>query len=148
MQFRTKDRQVQWAEGRAAEGQDCMPVTAAILSEQAISVRAVCMAPSTGSELSPVALVRLVHVKTGFRHALFAGHAKRLPALFARLSGKNAFGLNQQIADWLLSHACGNEVRATHSEIATDFLTVREVASRKLKQFGQRAGLRKNAEAL
>lgn len=135
VQFRTKDRQVPWAECRASEGQDCMPVTAAILSERAISVRAVCMAPSTWIELSPVALVLLVHGSTEFRHALFAGHAKRLPTFFARISTKNAVGLDQRIADWLLSHACGNEVRGTHSDIAADLLTAREVVSRKLKEF-------------
>ncbi len=138
VQFRTKDRQVPWAECRAADGQDCMPVTAAILSERAISVRAVCMAPSTWIELSPLALVLLVHGSTAFRHALFAGHAKRLPTFFARISTKNAVALDQRIADWLLSHACGNEVRATHSDIAADLLTAREVVSRKLKAFASK----------
>jgi CRP/FNR family transcriptional regulator len=135
VQFRTKDRQVPWAECRAAEGQDCMPVTAAILSERAISVRAVCMAPSTWIELSPLALVLLVHGNTAFRHALFKGHAQRLPMFFARISTKNTVGLDQRIADWLLSHAFDNKVRGTHSEIAADLLTAREVVSRKLKEF-------------
>lgn len=135
VQFRTKDRPVPWAECRAGEGQDCMPVTAAILSERAISVRAVCLAPSTWVELSPDMLVSLVHGNVAFRHGLFAGHAERLPTLFARISTKNAIGLDQRIADWLLSHACANEVRATHSAIATDLLTAREVVSRKLKEF-------------
>lgn len=135
VQFRTKDRQVPWAECRAADGQDCMPVTAAILSERPISVRAVCMAPTTWIELSPTALVLLVHGNPTFRHALFAGHTKRLPTFFARISTKNTLGLDQRIADWLLSHASANEVRATHSDIATDLLTAREVVSRKLKDF-------------
>lgn len=138
VQFRTKDRQVPWAECRAAQGQDCMPVTAAILSERAISVRAVCMAPSTWVELSPDVLVPLVHGNAAFRHALFAGHAKRLPTFFARISTKNAIGLDQRIADWLLSHARANEVRATHSAIANDLLTAREVVSRKLGDFASK----------
>lgn len=133
VQFRTRDRQVPWAECRAIQGQDCMPVTAAILSERAISVRAVCMAPTTWLELSPMALVLLVHDNTAFRHALFATHAKRLPTFFARISTKNTVGLDQRIADWLLSHAHDNAVRATHSDIATDLLTAREVVSRHLK---------------
>ncbi len=135
VQFRTKDRKVPWAECRAVEGQDCMPVTAAILSGRTISVRAVCMAPSAWIELSPTALVLLVHGNTDFRHRLFAGHAKRLPTFFARISTKNAVGLDQRIADWLLSHAHSNEVCATHSDIAADLLTAREVVSRKLREF-------------
>ena len=138
VQFRTKDRQVPWAECRAADGQDCMPVTAAILSERTISVRAVCMSPTTWIELSPTALVLLVHGSPAFRHALFAGHARRLPTFFARISTKNAMRLDQRIADWLLSHASAYEVRATHSDIATDLLTAREVVSRKLKDFAQK----------
>lgn len=136
--FRTKDRQVPWAECRAADGQDCMPVTAAILSERAISVRAVCMAPSTWIELSPMALVLLVHGHAAFRHALFAGHVKRLPTFFARISSKNAIRLDQRIADWLLTHASANEVRATHQGIANDLLTAREVVSRNLGDFASK----------
>lgn len=135
VQFRTRDRPVPWAECRAASGQDCMPVTAAILSERPISVRAVCTAPATWIELSPTALVLLVHGVPVFRHALFAGHVKRIPAFFARISTKNAVCLEQRIADWLLGHARGNEVHATHSDIANDLLTAREVVSRKLKDF-------------
>ena len=136
--FRTKDRQVPWAECRATDDQDCMPVTAAILSERAISVRAVCMVPTTWIELSPSSLVLLVHGQTKFRHALFAGHAKRLPAFFARISTKNAVGLDQRIADWLLGHAESNEVHATHLDIANDLLTAREVVSRRLKDFASK----------
>lgn len=135
VQFRTRDRRVPWAECRAAEGQDCMPVTAAILSERGISVRAICMAPTTWIELSPTSLVLLVHERPAFRHALFAGHARRLPTFFARISTKNAVGLDQRIADWLLGHGEAHEVRATHADIAGDLLTAREVVSRRLGDF-------------
>lgn len=138
VQFRTNDRKAPWAECRASSGQDCMPVTAAILAERAISVRAICRAPSTWLELSPMALVLLVHGHPDVRHALFAGHAHRLPAFFARVSPNNALGLDQRIADWLLRHADANEVRATHVDIATDLLTAREVVSRKLRNFATR----------
>lgn len=135
VQFRTKDRQVPWAECRAGEGQDCMPVTASILSQRAISVRALCMAPSTWIELSPTSLVRLVHSQPKVRQVLFASHAKRIPTFFARISTKNSVGLDQRIADWLLRHARSNEVLATHADIAADLLTAREVVSRRLRAF-------------
>lgn len=138
VQFRTKDRRVPWAECRAAGGQDCMPVTAAILSGRAIPVRAVCMTPATWIESSPMALVLLVHVQPDCRHALFGGQAKRLATFFARISSKNALGLDQRIADWLLRHARANEVRATHTDIAFDLLTAREVVSRQLEKFASK----------
>lgn len=138
VRFRTGDRRVPWAECRAGGGQDCMPVTAAILSQRSISVRASCLAPTTWIELSPMALGLLVHDQPAFRHALFSGHAQRLPTFFARISTRNALGLDQRIADWLLCHARANEVRATHSDIASDLLTAREVVSRKLKGFASK----------
>ncbi|MFP7675466.1 Crp/Fnr family transcriptional regulator [Marivita sp. S0852] len=112
-----------------------MPLTAAILSEREISIRALCTAPSTWIELSPTSLILLVHGQPEFRRALFAGHARRLPIFFAKLSSKNVLGFDQRLADWLLNHAQACTVRATHAEIAQDLLTAREVVSRRLRAF-------------
>lgn len=136
--FRTKGRQVPWAECRASVGQDCMPVTAAILSEREITVRAKCVGPTTWIELSPNRLVLLVHSDMAFRQALFATHAQRLPTFFARISTKDALSLDNRLADWLLCHAKGREVVATHGDIAKDLLTAREVISRRLRGFASK----------
>lgn len=138
VQFRTRDRYAPWAECRAAGRQDCMPVTAAILSARTISVRAVCLAPTRWLELSPLSLILLVHSDRAFRHALFAGHAERLPTFFARISAQNTATLDQRIADWLLDHAQDNAVCTTHSDIAAGLLTAREVVSRKLRSFASK----------
>lgn len=136
--FRTKDRQVPWAECRASAGQDCMPVTAAILSEREITVRARCSDLTTWIELSPNRLVLLVHGDMDFRRALFATHARRLPTFFAKISTKNGPSLDNRLADWLLCHATGREVIATHGDIARDLLTAREVVSRRLRDFASK----------
>lgn len=136
--FRTKDRLVPWAECRASVGQDCMPVTAAILSEREITVRAKCSEPTTWIELSPNSLVLLVHSDMAFRKALFATHAKRLPTFFAMISAKDGLSLDNRLANWLLCHAKGREVVATHWGIAKDLLTAREVVSRRLRDFASR----------
>jgi CRP/FNR family transcriptional regulator len=133
--FRTRGRQVPWAECRAAQGQDCMPVTAAILSEREITVRAKCTEPCRWIELSPNSLVLLVHGDMRFRRALFATHAQRLPTFFAKISSRSVLSLDNRLADWLLSHARAGEVIATHGEIAKDLLTAREVVSRRLRDF-------------
>lgn len=133
--FRTKQRQIPWATCRAIEGQDCMPVTASILSGGKISVRATCSKPSTWIELPPTTLVLLVHGNTAFRRALFANHAKRLPGFFSRLSSRHEVALDRRLAGWLLSHAGGGKVAVTHEEIAADLLTAREVVTRRLREF-------------
>ncbi|CUH51612.1 Crp/Fnr family transcriptional regulator [Shimia sp. R11_0] len=133
--FRTKGRGVPWAECRAAVMQDCMPVTAALLSEREITVRARCTGVTSWLELSPHSLVLLVHGDMAFRRALFATHAKRLPTFFARASAKSAVSLDSRLADWLLIHADAGEVIATHGQIAEDLLTAREVVSRRLRSF-------------
>lgn len=136
--FRTRGRQVPWAECRATAGQDCMPVTAAILSGREITVRATCNAYCEWIELSPTSLILLVHGDMAFRRALFATHARRLPTFFARLSSKNSISLDCRLANWLLNHALSGEVSATHGEIANDLMTAREVVSRKLRDFAMK----------
>ena len=133
--FRTKGRQVPWAECRATAGQDCMPVTAAILSGREIKVRATCKSPCEWIELPPTSLILLVHGNMAFRKALFATHARRLPTFFARLASKNAISLDCRLADWLLNHAWCGQLSATHGEIASDLMTAREVVSRRLRDF-------------
>ena len=86
-------------------------------------------------ELSPNSLVLLVHSDMAFRKALFATHAKRLPTFFAKISAKDGLSLDNRLADWLLCHAKGREVVATHGDIAKDLLTAREVVSRRLREF-------------
>lgn len=138
VRFRTRERIVPWAECRASAGQDCMPVTAAILSERDITVRATCRAPSTWIELSPTSLILLVHTNPEFRRALFAQHAQRLPTFFARISGGEAISFDQRLAEWLLANGTSGEIRATHQKIAADLITAREVVSRHLKVFADR----------
>lgn len=138
VRFRTRERTVPWAECRASAGQDCMPVTAAILSDREIAVRATCRAPSTWIELSPTSLVLLVHTNPAFRRALFAQHAQRLPTFFARISGADALSFDRRLAEWLLAKAGEAEIRATHQQIAAELLTAREVVSRHLKVFADR----------
>ncbi len=138
VRFRTKGRQVPWAACRASQGQDCMPVTAAILSQRDITVWATCEAPCKWIELAPAQLILLVHRNLAFRKALFASHARRLPTFFARLSSRHADRLDGRLAGWLLTHATSREVRATHAEIARDLMTAREVVSRRLRDFAVR----------
>lgn len=142
--FRTRARQVPRAECRAMQGQDCMPVTAAILSNREIAVRATCTAPCRWIELSPTSLIFLVHGDMAFRSALFATHAQRLPTVFAHLFSRNVVKLDCRLAEWLLEHARSGDVLATHAEIASDLMTAREVVSRRLRDFATKGWILQN----
>jgi len=89
VRFRTRNRQIEWAECRARPGQDCMPVTAAILANGPITARAICAGPCRWIELPSEAPLPLIHTNCGFRRALFATHAQRLPPFFARVAAQN-----------------------------------------------------------
>jgi len=138
VRFRTARPSLPWAECRATGGQDCMPVTAAILSDADITVRATCLERTIWIALPPVSLVLLVHSQPEFRRALFAQHARRLPAFFARVSEDGAGSNDQRLAAWLMTHAANGIVRATHGRIAADLITAREVVSRQLKTFADK----------
>ncbi|ABV94261.1 putative transcriptional regulator [Dinoroseobacter shibae DFL 12 = DSM 16493] len=133
--FRKTGQRLAWAECRATQGQDCMPVTAAILSGSPIAISATCTAPCSWIELAPKRFHQLVDDHLGFRRALFAAHANRLPKFFARVSAKNVLGFDQRLADWLLGHVREGAVVATHGDIAAELLTAREVVSRGLRDF-------------
>lgn len=138
VRFRTIDRTVPWAECRVTGGQDCMPVTVAVLSHADIAVQAVCRARSNWLELEPEKFLSLVHDDPEFRRVLFAQHARRLPFIFRRLSGQGEASLDQRIAEWLLAHAAAGEVAITHRKLAADLVTAREVVSRRLKILSER----------
>ncbi|MEM1429340.1 MAG: Crp/Fnr family transcriptional regulator [Pseudomonadota bacterium] len=138
VRFATRDRAVPWAECRAVAGQDCMPVTAAILSDVPMRVQATCLARTRWLCLPPASLMLLVHGHAPFRRALFAQHARRLPHVFSRSLCRGAARVQPRLADWLLGHAEGGQVSATHRAIAADLLTAREVVSRALRDFATR----------
>lgn len=134
--FRTRGRQVPWAECRALGGQDCMPVSAAILARSELAVRAVCLKPSSWLVLPPEKFRRMVLEDFAFRTALFRQHASRLPAFFARTAG--GMSIDQRLAKWLLDRPLDTRIEVTHQRIAGDLLTAREVVSRTLKRFADK----------
>lgn len=144
VRFRTTRANLPWAECRAFAGQDCMPVSAAILSGSDISVQAICLEPTTWHELDPRAFLGLVEANPAFRVALFSGHAARLPSFFRRLSEKGVETTDQRLAAWLLAQARSGSITKTHGEIATDLVTAREVVSRRLKCFADRGWIRQS----
>lgn len=118
-------------------GQDCIPLTAALLSDIPTSVRATCLSPTEWITLASNEFDQAMIQQPGFRQAIFARHLRRLPLLLQRASGPEAGSLDQRLADWLLSYGA-NPVQATHAQIAADLITAREVVSRRLRRFAER----------
>lgn len=136
--FGVTKRRAAWAECRIGRGQDCMPLTAAILSGRDIAIRATPLTPCTWFEMPPDAFLRLLQRDVTFRTALFHNHARLLPCYWARASTDKMDRVDRRLADWLLRHAQTGSVRATHTDIARDLLTAREVVSRGLRSFADR----------
>lgn len=133
--FRTESRRTDWAECRISAGQDCMPLTAAILSRNEITLRATSVTPSKWFELPTQTFLQLLTRDHVFRAALFQSHARLLPCYLARVSAAKTDRFDRRLADWLLRHAQTGVIQATHRDIARDLLTAREVVSRGLRRF-------------
>lgn len=123
---------------RITRGQDCIPLTAALLSAIPMPVQATCLGPTEWIVLAANAFDQAMSQQAEFRQAIFARHLRRLPLLLQRASGPEAGSLDQRLADWLLSYGATNLVQATHAQIAADLITAREVVSRRLKYFAER----------
>ncbi|MBF9034365.1 helix-turn-helix domain-containing protein [Rhodobacterales bacterium HKCCE2091] len=137
-----------WIECRVSAGQDCMPVTAAILSGAAISFHAISTGRAAWIELPPEGLRQLVHSDARFRHDLFAGHARRLPFALERAARATARSLDRRLAGWLIDNAGTGRIVATHACIAADLLTAREVVSRRLRDFAARGWIEQSRGAI
>ena len=137
VRFHTRNRLLPMAECRANAGQDCMPVTAAILSGTGLSVAAHCLERTRWLTLDPAAFRRLVAEDAAFRRALFAQHARRLPYFFQRVAGPVTRSMEQRVAEWLLANARADTVETTHQAMAADLVTAREVISRRLRAFAR-----------
>ncbi|MFW5655235.1 MAG: Crp/Fnr family transcriptional regulator [Roseicyclus sp.] len=138
VEVRTKGCRAPWIACRAEAGEDCLPVTAAILAGREIAVRATCAADAAWVELPPAGFLRLLHEDPAFRQALFASHLGRAPGFLSAAAAEPVLAVEHRLAGWLLDHAKRGTVAATHGEIAADLLTAREVVSRKLRAFALR----------
>lgn len=136
--FQTAHGRTEWAECRISAGQDCMPLTAALLSRRDITLRATSLTLSKWFEIPSQIFLRLLTRDKAFRTAVFQNHARLLPCYLARASVDKTDRLDRRLADWLLRHAQTDVVQTTHKDIARDLLTAREVVSRGLRSFAQK----------
>jgi len=124
---------------RVEAGQSCVLTTACLLAHEDYTAEGV-----TETEVEAVAIPRtvfddLMARSDAFRAFVFDSYSHRITELF-RVIDEIAFGrIDVRLAQRLTSLARGgDEVRATHQQLATELGTAREVISRQLQEFQRR----------
>jgi CRP/FNR family transcriptional regulator, anaerobic regulatory protein len=125
---------------RVEAGQSCVLTTACMLAEEAYNAEGVAETDVTAVVLPREAFDRLTAEEAAFRSFVFAAYSRRLIDLL-RVVDDVAFGrIDVRLAARLLSLAGeGDEVTATHQQLAGELGTAREVISRVLQDFQKRA---------
>jgi CRP/FNR family transcriptional regulator len=124
---------------RVEAGQSCVLTTACLLAHEDYSAEGVAE-----TDVEAVAIPRgvfddLMARSEAFRTFVFDSYSHRITELF-RVIDEIAFGrIDVRLAQRLTALARGgDEVRATHQQLATELGTAREVISRQLQEFQRR----------
>lgn len=123
---------------RLEPGDSCVLTASCLLGRSTYPARGVVETDLTAFALAQPVFNQLLETSTPFRALVFNHFADRVADLM-QLVEEVAFGpLDQRLAAYLVTRA--PRLEATHQQIANELGTVREVISRRLKQFEQ-AGL-------
>jgi CRP/FNR family transcriptional regulator len=85
---------------------------------------------------------RQIEQSPRFRSVVFGQHARRIGDLIARIESIASERVETRIARRLLARSVDGRVAATHSQIASDICSTREVVSRALKALERRGWVR------
>jgi CRP/FNR family transcriptional regulator len=118
---------------RVHPGECCIVSTCHLLGDTRLRVRAQVETPVSGVALPQAFFLRLVNQSPPFNVFLFRSFADRLVGLLDLFEATTTQQLDVRLAGLLLSK--GNVIRTTHSQLADELGTVREVISRILKDF-------------
>jgi CRP/FNR family transcriptional regulator len=119
-------------------GEACMLTICHLLAGMQYHVRAFAEQPITGVALPQDLFVQFVEGSPLFSLYLFRSFSSQLEVLLALVEAVSFRQLDQRLAGLLLSK--GDMIQITHSQLADELGSVREVISRILKDF-ERGGL-------
>ncbi|MEL6264354.1 MAG: Crp/Fnr family transcriptional regulator [Pseudomonadota bacterium] len=124
---------------RVEAGQSCVLTTACMLAEEAYNAEGIAETDVVAVALPRSAFDRLAAEEPEFRRFVFAAYSRRLIDLM-RVVDDVAFGrIDVRLAARLLALAGeGEDVAATHQQLAAELGTAREVISRVLQDFQKR----------
>lgn len=134
---------------RVEAGQSCVLTTACLLGGDAYSAEGVAEADTEAVTIPRSVFDDLMARSEVFRHFVFASYGRRVADLL-RVIDDVAFGrIDVRLADRLLALARGGEeIRATHQDLATELGTAREVISRQLQEFQRRGWIARSRGAI
>ena len=123
---------------RVQPGETCLLSICHLLTGMQFQVRASTEQPVTGFAIPEALFTQFVEGSPLFCLYLFRSFSERLVELLTLLEAVSFSRLDRRLADLLLSK--GVTVHSTHSQLADELGSVREVVSRILKEF-ERKGL-------
>ena len=124
---------------RVQPGECCIVTICHILGDIQVQARAMAEKKVTGVALSQALFMQMVQQSPLFCTFIFRCLARRLGDLTALVEAVTFMNLDQRLAGLLLSK--GTVIKATHSQLADELGSVREVISRILKNFEERGVL-------
>lgn len=124
---------------RVTAGESCVLTTACMLAEEAYNAEGIAETDITAIVLPKAGFDRLAAEEETFRNFVFAAYSRRFIDLL-KVVNDVAFGrIDVRLAYRLISLAgSGEEITATHQQLAGELGTAREVVSRVLNDFQKR----------
>ncbi|MDU8910030.1 Crp/Fnr family transcriptional regulator [Aestuariicoccus sp. MJ-SS9] len=124
---------------RVEAGQSCVLTTACLLAHEAYAAEGIAETDVKAVAIPRATFDDLVSRAPLFRDFVFTAYSRRITDLF-RVVDEVAFGrIDMRLAERLLTLSRdGDEVKATHQQLATELGTAREVISRQLQEFQRR----------
>jgi CRP/FNR family transcriptional regulator len=119
-------------------GQTCVQTTLGLLGSQPYSGEAIAEGDVVAVVVPPEVFAQLLTESDGFRRFVFKAFADRLGEMTSLLEMVAFVKVEIRLAQWLLGHGEGTEIRTTHSEIASAIGSAREVVSRRLEALSRR----------
>ncbi len=124
---------------RVLPGQTCILTTSCLITGGAYPATGMVEVPSRGIKITAAQYLRCLNESSGFRQFAMVEYASRINEMIQLLESVAFRRIDDRLAEWLLRHVNGgNSIEATHSAIAVELGTAREVISRQLSDFRRR----------
>lgn len=122
---------------RVASGESCVLTTSCLLKHEPYSAEACCETEVTAVAIPAPLFTTLLGRSETFRSAVLDSYATRVTDLIMTFEELAFRRLDHRLAEVLVARARGDEISATHHDLAAELGSAREVVSRTLKTFEQ-----------
>lgn len=124
---------------RVEDGQSCILTTTCLVAHERYHAEGITETEVSAVIIPAAAFRNALAQSEGFRTFVFSSYAQRLTDLFMLIDAISFGRMDVRLASTLLTMADRNrEIHITHSDLARELGTAREVVSRLLKDFERR----------